>query len=315
MFAEVVGLPPAQRVARLDELVASDSPLRSAVTSLLANLDAAEREGFLADTRPDSDSPNEVFSPPIEYIGCYRVLRKVGEGGSSVVYLAESPPPLYRRVAVKLARTGGSAQSVARAAVEAEALASLNHPGIAQVYETGVLGDGRRWMACEWIEGITAAEAAKNADWRWIVDLLVKAAEALNHAHHHGVIHRDLKPANLLVSGDRTNACIKVIDFGVAKAIEQKPTTDPSCCHGPPSAHHQLDRSSSGWGNHSFRGRTGSRPAHSQLARGQRARGQQGGQHCASTLSFFSSGSVRSARSTMPITSIEGHLHLNGSAS
>lgn len=220
LLAEVIDLPPAQRGIRIDELAGNDPPLRSAVHTLLANLEAAEREGFLADPDPGGEPVDQAPLPSIDWIGPYRVIRMLGEGGSGVVYLAESPPPLYRRVAVKIARAHAGTRSASRAAVEAEALASLNHPGIAQVYETGVLDDGRRWIACEWIKGTPADKAAKHLDWRTRIVLLRQAAEAVHHVHQRGVIHRDLKPSNLLVTCDGVNAGIKVIDFGVARLMD-----------------------------------------------------------------------------------------------
>lgn len=219
VLAEIVGLSGSARAARLDELAGSDPPLISAVQELLHNSDAADRAGFLMDDESGSNEHPHTILPTPALVGPYRVLERIGEGGVGFVYLAESPSPLNRRVAIKVAKATGPTRSALRASVEAEALASLNHPGVAQLYETGVLEDGRRWMACEWIDGRTIGSAAKGAHWRWVVGLLVQAAEALHHAHQRGVIHRDLKPSNLLVTGDGTDAGIKVIDFGVARLL------------------------------------------------------------------------------------------------
>ncbi|TVQ79103.1 MAG: serine/threonine protein kinase [Phycisphaeraceae bacterium] len=219
VLAEVADLPHSARAARLEELAGADPPLQAAVAALLANLDAADRAGFLADSDLDErDGRLEDTSLP-ERLGRYRLVRRIGEGGTGIVYLAESPAPLARQVAVKLARSTGTELSATRAVIEAEALASLNHPGIAQVFETGVLEDGRQWMACEWIDGEPVAVAAERLDWRGRVGLIAQAADAVHHAHQCGVIHRDIKPSNLLVAQGSDGPRVKVIDFGVARLL------------------------------------------------------------------------------------------------
>lgn len=235
VFAVVVEVPAAERGERLEALAGSDPPLRAAVEALLAHADAADREGFLNDPvgEPRGGGPaggsGESAMP--ERLGPYRVVGRLGEGGSGLVYRAESPAPLRRAVAVKLLRAGVSAAAAARAEVEAGVLASFNHPGIAQVYETGVLEDGRRWIACELVEGEPLNRAGGSMDWRARVDLVAQAAEAVHHAHQRGVVHRDMKPSNILVV-DGTNR-VKVIDFGIARSMgDARAVTEPGLLVG-----------------------------------------------------------------------------------
>lgn len=221
VLGELMETPAGERSARLEELAGSDPPLRAAVGDLLALAEAADRAGFLdagvdePHGGPDRDTPD--FLP--ERIGPYRVLARLGEGGTGVVYLGESPAPMHRRAAVKLSRSSLRGQAAYRADVEAEVLASFNHPGIAQVFETGVLDDGRRWTACELVDGDWISRDAAARGWRANVELLAQAAEAVHHAHQRGVVHRDLKPSNLLVERDAQTPHVKVIDFGVARLL------------------------------------------------------------------------------------------------
>jgi serine/threonine protein kinase len=228
VLAELLETPADQRAARLDQLAGSDPPLRAAVAEMLAHSEAADRAGFLdaGGERVDPEHRrNEPGALP-ERVGPYRVLARLGEGGAGVVYLAESPAPMRRRAAVKLARSSVRGPSASRADIEAEALASFNHPGIAQVFETGVLHDGRRWTACELVDGDWISRVAASCGWRTSVELLAQAAEAVHHAHQRGVVHRDLKPSNLLVVRDAAALRVKVIDFGVARLIAPRLGTD-----------------------------------------------------------------------------------------
>jgi serine/threonine protein kinase len=228
VLGELMELPAGQRMARLDELAGSDPPLRAAVAELLALAEAADRAGFLdAGVDEEDDGPARDTPDPLpERIGPYRVLARLGEGGTGVVYLGESPAPMHRRAAVKLSRSSLRGQAAYRADVEAEALASFNHPGIAQVFETGVLDDGRRWTACELVDGDWISRGSAARGWRASVELLAQAAEAVHHAHQRGVVHRDLKPSNLLVERDAGTPRVKVIDFGVARLLAPRSGAD-----------------------------------------------------------------------------------------
>jgi serine/threonine protein kinase/tetratricopeptide (TPR) repeat protein len=228
VLGELMELPAGHRMARLDELAGSDPPLRAAVAELLALAEAADRAGFLdAGVDEEDDGPARDTPDPLpERIGPYRVLARLGEGGTGVVYLGESPAPMHRRAAVKLSRSSLRGQAAYRADVEAEALASFNHPGIAQVFETGVLDDGRRWTACELVDGDWISRGSAARGWRASVELLAQAAEAVHHTHQRGVVHRDLKPSNLLVEHDAKTPRVKVIDFGVARLLTPRNGAD-----------------------------------------------------------------------------------------
>lgn len=228
VLGELMELPAGQRMARLEELAGSDPPLRAAVAELLALAEAADRAGFLdAGVDEEPDGPVLGTADPLpERIGPYRVLARLGEGGTGMVYLGESPAPMHRRAAVKLSRSSLRGQAAYRADVEAEALASFNHPGIAQVFETGVLEDGRRWTACELVDGDWISRGSAARGWRANVELLAQAAEAVHHAHQRGVVHRDLKPSNLLVERDAGTPRVKVIDFGVARLLAPRGGAD-----------------------------------------------------------------------------------------
>ncbi len=160
---------------------------------------------------------------PLEQgIGPYRLIRKLGEGGMGIVWLARQEHPIRRDVALKVVKPGtDSAQVLARFDTERQALAILNHPNIATVFDAGLTGDGRPYFAMEYVDGppITtfADEHALPIDAR--LELFLQVCEGVEHAHQKGVLHRDLKPANILVHGGDGRATVKIIDFGVAKAL------------------------------------------------------------------------------------------------
>jgi serine/threonine protein kinase len=154
-------------------------------------------------------------------VGPYRIVRAVGEGGMGTVYLAEQERPIRRAVALKVVKLGmDTRQVVARFESERQALALMEHPGIAKVYEAGATDTGRPYFAMEFVDGEPVTDYAdrKGLDIDQRVRLLIEVAGAVQHAHQKGVIHRDLKPSNVLVSERDGAPAIKVIDFGVAKA-------------------------------------------------------------------------------------------------
>lgn len=213
-FAEIIELPPSTRHQRLRQLAEDAPPLHASVAELMELSDAADKAGFLDHAAPPADHECALADTVPQRIGQYSIIRSIGEGGTSVVYLAASVSPMSRKAAIKVLRTNSTARSTARAAIEAEALATLNHHGIAQIYDTGLLHDGRRWIACEWVEGQPIDKACRPLNQKQIVELLARIAEAIHHAHQSGIVHRDLKPSNVLVT-DRLEP--KIIDFGVAR--------------------------------------------------------------------------------------------------
>ncbi len=162
---------------------------------------------------------------PGERVGPYRILSLLGQGGVGSVYLAEQEQPLRRRVALKLIKLGMDSQEIlARFDVERQALALMNHPSIARVYDAGTTPRGRPYFVMEFVQGepITRYCDGERFGIRERLRLFIKVCEAVQYAHQKAVIHRDLKPFNILVAVEESKAPIpKVIDFGFAKAIHQ----------------------------------------------------------------------------------------------
>jgi eukaryotic-like serine/threonine-protein kinase len=162
--------------------------------------------------------------------GNYEVIRELGEGGMGTVYLAEQTHPLKRRVALKVIRPGmDSEQLLQRFSYERQSLAIMEHPGIARVFDAGLSGKGRPYFAMEYVDGVPLTQYCDsyrlNIEARLRLFLLV--CDAVQHAHRKGVIHRDIKPSNILVSELSGKPMIKVIDFGIAKAIHGNSLDSP----------------------------------------------------------------------------------------
>jgi tetratricopeptide (TPR) repeat protein/predicted Ser/Thr protein kinase len=159
-------------------------------------------------------------------LGPYRLLRVIGEGGMGVVYEAEQLAPVHRRVAIKMIRAGmQTGDVVARFEAERQALAVMDHPGIARVLEAGTAEDGRSYFVMELVKGVPLTEYCdtNRLTIRERVRLMIEVAHAVQHAHQKGVIHRDLKPSNVLVA-EQNGPAPKIIDFGIAKALSQRLT-------------------------------------------------------------------------------------------
>lgn len=159
-------------------------------------------------------------------IGRFTLLRKLGEGGMGTVFLAEQREPVARQVALKIIKPGmDSREVVVRFLAERQALALMDHPGIAKVYDGGLTPAGRPYFVMELVQGQPLTHYADEArlDLPARIKLFLSVCAAVQHAHQKGVIHRDLKPSNILVAGDGEPRP-KVIDFGVAKALDQKLT-------------------------------------------------------------------------------------------
>jgi serine/threonine protein kinase/tetratricopeptide (TPR) repeat protein len=164
---------------------------------------------------------------PIGQIGPYRLLSILGEGGFSIVYLAEQDRPVKRRVALKVIKPGmDTKQVIARFEAERQALALLDHPNIAPVFDAGATEAGLPYFVMENVKGIPIIEHCDRhkltVEER--LQLFLQACEGVQHAHQKGIIHRDIKPSNILVSVQGEKATVKIIDFGVAKAVTQSLT-------------------------------------------------------------------------------------------
>jgi eukaryotic-like serine/threonine-protein kinase len=156
--------------------------------------------------------------------GRYQIVRPLGEGGMGTVYLAEQREPIRRRVALKVVKLGmDTGQVLARFAKERQALAMMDHPNIARIFDAGATSKGRPYFVMEYIEGvpITQYGDAKRMTIGQRLEVFLSVCRAVEHAHQKGVIHRDLKPSNVLVTEQEGRPVAKVIDFGIAKATDQ----------------------------------------------------------------------------------------------
>lgn len=164
-------------------------------------------------------------------IGVYTLVERIGRGGFGDVYRAEQTEPVRRSVALKILKPGMDSEVIVqRFAAERQALALMDHSGIARVFDAGVTTDGRSYFVMELVRGISITQYcdSNELDLRARVELLIKVCLALEHAHQRGIVHRDVKPSNILVGTEDGVALPRVIDFGIAKATEQPLTEFPA---------------------------------------------------------------------------------------
>src|SRR5881394_144368 len=168
-----------------------------------------------------------VTEKPGDRIGRYKLLQQIGEGGMGIVYMAEQEEPIRRRVALKVIKLGMDTRDVvARFEAERQALALMDHPNIARIFDGGATESGRSYFVMELVRGlpVTTYCDEHRLTVRERMDLFIAVCEAVQHAHQKGVIHRDLKPNNILVMELDGRPVPKVIDFGVARATAQRLT-------------------------------------------------------------------------------------------
>src|ERR1051325_9643696 len=231
LLSGVLALPPAERAAFLDQACVGDARLRQEVESLLAAHEQAE--SFL-ETPPPKLAATEtqvvrtlLTEKAGDTIGRYKLLQQIGEGGCGVVYMAEQEEPVRRRVALKVIKLGMDTKSgIARFEAERQAVAMMDHPNIAKVFDAGATETGRPYFVMELVRGMKITEYCDEArlgiDAR--LDLFMQVCHAIQHAHQKGIIHRDIKPSNILVTVNDGVPVPKVIDFGIAKATEHRLT-------------------------------------------------------------------------------------------
>src|SRR5882757_9610633 len=227
LFQSTVDRAPGERAAFLDEACQGDEPLRREVESLLTSHVRAENfiELPAFEVAPELVTKDRTGALVGKLIGHYRIESLIGVGGMGEVYLARDER-LGRKAALKLlpdSLTTDETQ-LSRFKNEARSASALNHPNILTVYEIGTEGN-RQFIATEFIEGITlrASLARGRMNLHAALEIAVQVASALAAAHEAGVVHRDIKPENIML---RPDGYVKVLDFGIAKLTERRPTSD-----------------------------------------------------------------------------------------
>jgi eukaryotic-like serine/threonine-protein kinase len=216
-----------ERSAYLVQACRNDSALAVRVQELLR---AHEEAGQFLQSRPEETQTATIPSAadrPGTVIGPYKLLEQIGEGGFGVVFVAEQTRPVRRKVAVKVLKPGmDTRQVVARFEAERQALAIMDHPSIARVFDGGTTPTGRPYFVMELVKGVPITEFCdqNHLTPRQRLELFIPVCQAVQHAHQKGIIHRDLKPSNILVVMHDTTPVPKIIDFGVAKALGQELT-------------------------------------------------------------------------------------------
>jgi len=238
LFLEALEHPtPEARSAFLEAACAGDSALRESVETLLQH---HKEDRFLESPSLDRDAMAGSKEGPSgtailgaigeragDRIGSYKLLQQIGEGGVGVVFMAEQEAPVRRRVALKVLKPGMDTKSViARFESERQALALMDHPNIAKVLDAGSTVSGRPYFVMELVRGVHVTEYCTQSrmSTRERLVLFIQICQAIQHAHQKGIIHRDIKPSNILVTLHDGVPVPKVIDFGIAKATEQRLT-------------------------------------------------------------------------------------------
>ena len=208
LFAGALAMPAAERGRYIARACAGDSVALDRLNALLDSFD---------------DAVNLVGERCGEQIGGYRPLRELGEGGCGIAYLAEQLAPVERHVALKIIKPGMDTKAViARFEAERQLLALMDHPNVAKVFDAGSTPSGRPYFVMELVRGIRITEFCNQL--RLSIGerlrLFMQVCQAIQHAHHKGVMHRDIKPSNVLVTMHDGIPVVKVIDFGIAKATQ-----------------------------------------------------------------------------------------------
>jgi serine/threonine protein kinase/Tol biopolymer transport system component len=219
---------PEQWSTYLDEACQGDAELRQRVEVLLTAHQGTDKL---------LDNPDAALVAPVglpeqteavgTIIGRYKLLERIGEGGMAVVYMAEQEQPIRRKVALKIIKLGmDTRQVIARFEVERQALAMMDHPNIAKVLDAGATETGRPYFVMELVTGVSITEYCdrNSLSTKHRLALFVQVCRAVQHAHQKGIIHRDLKPSNIMVTQRDGQPVPKVIDFGIAKATNQRLT-------------------------------------------------------------------------------------------
>ncbi|MEL7499997.1 MAG: serine/threonine-protein kinase [Planctomycetota bacterium] len=227
IFVKVAESPKPQQESLLRELCPNPEVLHQA-QKLLG-----------ADSSTDMLLDKSLYPKPLEFepgdhIGPYKLLQEIGQGGMGVVYMAEQLEPVRRKVALKIIKPGvDTRQVIARFDAERQALSMMDHPNIAKVLEAGTTENGRPYFVMELVKGRPITEYCEELEMppRERLEVFMPVCRAIQHAHQKGIIHRDIKPSNVLVTEYDGRPVAKVIDFGVAKAVNQ-PLTETTIFTG-----------------------------------------------------------------------------------
>jgi serine/threonine protein kinase len=226
---------PSERVTYLQQACAGDEKLLTAVCALLREnerdvnpVDRPLAAAFLPTSihRRYEEDTDSRFTPGT-MVGPYKLMERIGEGGFGWVFVAEQQSPVRRRVALKIIKPGmESREVIARFEAERQAIALMDHPNIARVFDASVTETAQPYFVMELVRGVPLTEFCDShqLDMSQRLKLFVTICHAVQHAHQKGIIHRDLKPSNILVTLQDGHPLAKVIDFGVAKAIGQSLT-------------------------------------------------------------------------------------------
>jgi len=228
---------PEERRRFLEQACDGDEKLRASIEDLLKIQAHAEQffsqgasslNSLASQLVEDAVESQQIFEEkPGAILGPYKVVQKIGEGGSGIVYMAEQEHPVRRRVALKVIKLGMDTKSViARFEAERQVLAIMDHPNIARVFDAGAATMGRPYFVMELVNGVTITEYCdqNQIGIEQRLELFIQICKAIQHAHQKGIIHRDIKPSNVLVTAHDGVSAIKVIDFGIAKATENRLT-------------------------------------------------------------------------------------------
>ncbi|HMF17632.1 MAG TPA: serine/threonine-protein kinase, partial [Gemmataceae bacterium] len=232
IFAAAVGISSeAERRRFVEEACADDTQLKLRVEEMVE--DHFRAGNFLEPpTAGDADFRSlgnfgSLAERPGSIIGNYKLLEQIGEGGFGIVFIAEQQEPIRRKVALKVLKPGmDSRQVIARFEAERQALALMDHPNIAKVLDADQTESGRPYFVMELVKGLPITELCdqNRLTLRERLELFADVCQAVQHAHQKGIIHRDLKPSNVLVTLQDGVPLVKVIDFGIAKALGQQLT-------------------------------------------------------------------------------------------
>ncbi len=226
-LGEALELPRGDRVPFLQDAFSGDEALLSEALALLARAEATSFEAVTeelgAGVARAAAAVAGAHDPLPEFVGPYRILERLGEGGMGVVYRGERTEPVRREVAIKVVRAGlRSVEARARFDAERQALALMDHPNVARILDGGTTTEGVPYFAMELVRGeaITDFCDAHGLDLDTRIELVRQVCRGVQHAHTKGIVHRDLKPSNILVSMVDNHPVPRVIDFGIAKILE-----------------------------------------------------------------------------------------------